>query len=98
MEIKTCCVTGHRNIPAEQIEYVKDSLLHEIETAIAEGYTHFISGFAEGVDEYFSEIVAEMKKRKYKSSTYCGYSIQKTLKKSAKQREVQDTVGGLFRY
>lgn len=29
--------------------------------AINNGYTHFISGFAEGVDLYFADIVAEMK-------------------------------------
>ena len=29
--------------------------------AIDDGYTHFISGFAEGVDLYFAEIVAELK-------------------------------------
>lgn len=62
MNEKTCCVTGHRDIPVQQIEYVKDSLQREIEKAIAEGYTRFISGFAEGVDQYFAEIVLEKKK------------------------------------
>ena len=28
---KTCCVTGHRDIPADQIAYVKQALRHEIE-------------------------------------------------------------------
>lgn len=59
---KTCCVTGHRDIPAEQIEAVKESLRREIKKAVADGYTGFMTGFANGVDQYFAEIVAEMKK------------------------------------
>lgn len=62
MSEKTCCVTGHRDIPAEQTEYVKKSLLCEIDKAIADGYTKFISGFAQGTDQYFVEIVSEKKK------------------------------------
>lgn len=31
MEKKTCCVTGHRDLPQNQINYVKAALLHEIE-------------------------------------------------------------------
>lgn len=60
--IKTCCVTGHRDIPAEQVEEVKRALRREIEKAIADGYTRFLSGFAEGTDQYFAEIVAEKRK------------------------------------
>ena len=45
MEEKTCCVTGHRDIPTDQVEYVKRELNREIESAIAAGYTRFISGF-----------------------------------------------------
>lgn len=61
MEGKTCCVTGHRNIPAEKIEYVKSELRKEIVRAIKDGYTHFLSGFAEGVDLLFAAIVVELK-------------------------------------
>lgn len=46
--IKTCCVTGHRDIPAEQVEEVKRALWREIEKAIADGFTRFLSGFAQG--------------------------------------------------
>lgn len=59
---KTCCVTGHRDIPAERIAYVEQELRREIQTAIEEGYTRFISGFAEGADLMFAAIVAEQKK------------------------------------
>ena len=62
MEEKTCCVTGHRDIPADQVDYVKQELRREVEKAIADGFTRFISGFAEGADQYFAEIVAEKRK------------------------------------
>lgn len=61
MEIKTCCVTGHRNIPADKIDYVKQELRREVLAAVQDGYTRFISGFAEGVDLMFAAIVAELK-------------------------------------
>lgn len=34
----------------------------EIEKAVNDGFTRFMSGFAEGVDQYFAEIVLEMRK------------------------------------
>lgn len=56
-----CCVTGHRNIPAEKILYVKNQLHQEFLQAIQNGYTHFISGFASGVDLIFARIVVDLK-------------------------------------
>ena len=48
MEQKICGVTGHREIPAEYMEQAEQDLRREIEKAIADGYTYFISGFADG--------------------------------------------------
>ena len=62
MKKKTCCVTGHRDLPQNQINYVKAALLHEIEKAVADGFTCFMSGFAEGVGQYFVEMVIEKQK------------------------------------
>ena len=59
MEEKTCCVTGHRDIPDEQMAYVKEGLRRAVEQAIQDGYTRFLSGFAVGADLCFAEIVAE---------------------------------------
>ena len=61
MNTKACCVTGHRDIPAETVEYVKTKLREELETAIADGFTTFITGMAEGVDLLFAELVIEQK-------------------------------------
>lgn len=58
---KVCMVTGHRDLPVEEIGRIKEELRCEILQAIESGYTHFISGFAQGVDLYFADIVAELK-------------------------------------
>ena len=44
---------------ADRLEYVKSELQREILQAIADGCTHFISGFAEGVDLLFTSIVTD---------------------------------------
>lgn len=62
MKTKTCCVTGHRELEPLKIEPIKQALRNAILEALNDGYTHFISGFAEGVDLYFADIVAELKK------------------------------------
>jgi len=59
----TCCVTGHRDIPADKIQYVQMQLRQELLQAILSGYTHFISGFAAGVDLIFAGIVADLKSK-----------------------------------
>lgn len=57
---KTCCVTGHRDIPAEQTEHIKYALRREIIKAVSDGYTGFMTGFADGADQYFAEIVVKL--------------------------------------
>ena len=54
MQGKTCCVTGHRDIPAGQVGQIKKSLEQEVDRAIRDGFTCFISGFADGVDLLFA--------------------------------------------
>ena len=63
MNEKTCCVTGHRDISTDHITYVDQALRQEILSAIEDGYTRFISGFAEGVDLMFAAIVVEERER-----------------------------------
>lgn len=62
MKIKSCCVTGHRDIPQKELNSVIEKLRNEVDAAIADGCTRFISGFAEGVDQYFAKIVLDRKK------------------------------------
>lgn len=63
MTERTCCVTGHRDIPEDKRAYVEEELRKEVVAAIADGYTCFISGFAEGVDLIFAAIVAKQKEK-----------------------------------
>ena len=61
MKGKTCCVTGHRDLPQNEINKIKTTLAHEIDAAVTDGFTCFMSGFADGVDQYFVELVLERK-------------------------------------
>ena len=61
LNMLACCVTGHRTIPPERYAEVKAQLQREIQKAIRDGYTHFISGFAQGADLLFAQLVAEYK-------------------------------------
>ncbi len=63
MNTKTCCVTGHRDFPQDNVNTITTELRKEIIFAIEQGYNHFISGFAAGVDLIFADIVAELKEQ-----------------------------------
>ena len=58
---KTCCVTGHREIPSGQQADVIRRLEQEVQQALDDGFTRFVSGFAQGVDQYFAQIVARLR-------------------------------------
>jgi len=49
------------NFSLSRILYVQNNLRQELEQAIHRGYTHFISGFASGVDLIFAEAVVDLK-------------------------------------
>ena len=63
MQEKTVCVTGHRTIPAGQLDYVQRELEREVLAALEDGYRVFLSGFAQGVDMIFIEIVDAQRDR-----------------------------------
>lgn len=60
--VKTCCITGHRNLPAEKMEYIKEMLSQKVQYAIENGYIRFLSGFADGTDLLFASIISDKKK------------------------------------
>lgn len=64
MENKNCCVTGHRDIPAGQNSYVREMLQKEIERAVQDGYTGFMTGLENGVARAFAEVVITLQKDK----------------------------------
>ena len=60
---KTCCFSGHRPEKANMQEQdIKFRLRTEIDKAIKDGYTTFISGMARGVDIWAAELVLEKKR------------------------------------
>lgn len=61
MDNKTCCISGHRDIPDDKIEYVRQELRKEVLSAIEDGFVTFLSGFEQGADLLFASIVAELK-------------------------------------
>ena len=77
---KTCCITGHREIPDHQLEYVKREIEKQVLQAVDDGYTHFISGFAQGVDLMFAAIVAELKKENRSLTLEAAIPYEKRLK------------------
>jgi uncharacterized phage-like protein YoqJ len=68
---KICCFTGHRpqrlpwgyNESDFRCQQLKIRIRNEVQKAIAEGYTNFISGMALGTDTYFAEIVLKERER-----------------------------------
>ena len=57
-----CCFTGHRPEKLKQPEeFVCAALEKEIRTAIADGFTAFISGMARGTDIWAAEIVLRLR-------------------------------------
>ena len=62
MKEKTCCITGPRDIPQREINVVQAALRRDIDRAVTDGYTCFMSGFADGVEQYFAALVMKLQK------------------------------------
>ena len=63
-KISSCCFTGHRKLPANRMQGIRENLNYQIEKLITEGVTHFISGGALGFDQIAaSEIIGKKQKR-----------------------------------
>ncbi len=63
MKDKTCCFTGHRDIPEHEREKVKKLLLFTIEKLIERGVIFFGSGGALGFDTLAAQAVLELKQK-----------------------------------
>ena len=64
MENKAVCFTGHRDVPADKAEYVKEELKAVIKELADNGYTEFYAGGASGFDLIASYEVLEIKKER----------------------------------
>lgn len=60
---KSCCFTGHRDIPTAHREQLNTLLEKRIEQAIADGYSIFCAGGAVGFDTMSRQAVLKLKKR-----------------------------------
>lgn len=54
MKNKSCCVTGHRDIPKDKLPYVEEELRKAVKAAVKDGFTRFISGLDEGEEQIIS--------------------------------------------
>lgn len=59
---QTCCFTGHRAIPAEQYEPLKERLTDTIKSLIAEGVLYYGAGGALGFDTLAAQCIIEQRK------------------------------------
>lgn len=63
MKEQTCCFTGHRKIPKEELAKVKRRLRKAIKLSIKNGYRYFGAGGALGFDTLAAQAVLELKKK-----------------------------------
>ena len=63
MITQTCCFTGHRHIPTQDLPDLYPALSHAIQTLIQQGYRYFGSGGALGFDTLAAVEVLRLKKQ-----------------------------------
>ena len=62
MKNQTCCFTGHRKIPLDQLESVTQRLRDAVIASIKDGYLYFGAGGALGFDTLAARTVLDLKK------------------------------------
>ena len=62
MKKRTCCFTGHRKIPSEELSELERRLRSAIISAINNGYMFFGAGGALGFDTLAAQTVLDLKK------------------------------------
>ena len=58
---KTCCFTGHRDLPEDKIPIIRQNLRKSLISAIEHGYIYFGAGGAVGFDTLAAQTVLELK-------------------------------------
>ena len=58
----TCCFTGHRHLPKDKYEEIKESTKSEVIKLINNGVRYFGAGGALGFDTMAAQIILELKK------------------------------------
>ena len=62
MPYKTCCFTGHRRLPSEEIPVLRKRLEEEIRRLYREGFHYFAAGGALGFDTLAALAVLSLRK------------------------------------
>lgn len=60
-DIQTCCFTGHRKLPWEDIQNVRKNLYSAILTLITQGVQYFGTGGALGFDTLAAQVILELR-------------------------------------
>ncbi len=63
MRERTCCFTGHRNIPSEDLRLICKKTEDIVESLINKGYVYFGAGGALGFDTIAANTVLRLKER-----------------------------------
>ena len=61
--MKSCCFTGHRDLPREAVTAIQGPLARQIEAFIAEGIVHFYAGGALGFDFLVEQAVLKAREQ-----------------------------------
>ena len=65
MRERTCCFTGHRDIPADQLQMVMAGTEVKVRELILRGYRYFGVGGAVGYDTIVAELLLRLREREY---------------------------------
>lgn len=65
MREKTCCFSGHRDLPADELKDVQTRLYGEIRKLVKKGVTRFIAGGAVGFDMMAAVCVLNLKSQEF---------------------------------
>lgn len=65
MRERTCCFTGHRDIPADRLQMVMTGTEAKVRELISQGYRYFGVGGAVGYDTIVAELLFRLREREY---------------------------------
>lgn len=65
MRERTCCFTGHRDIPADRLQMVMTGTEAKVRELISQGYRYFGIGGAVGYDTIVAELLFRLREREY---------------------------------
>ncbi len=75
MQNETCCIIGYLDIPADKLDKARHELEREVQNALEDGYTRFLTEFTEGVGILFARCIGGWREK------YPGIYWEATLSK-----------------